>query len=99
MRCFRHLPSSAGGWVAFSSLINLSICIGQSGIDEEPIGVVPDIGNVDLTDAKKKKQKQKGGKRRNKPRFKLVRSEHTRHTMYTTGFGTMPYTVYSHVSA
>ena len=55
-------------------------CIGQLGNDEEPIGVVPDIGNVDLTDAKKKKkkkQKQKGlvggGKRRNKPRFKLVR--------------------------
>ena len=50
---------------------------GQVGIDEEPIGVVPDIGNVDLTDAKMKKKKQKGevggGKRRNKPRFKLVR--------------------------
>ena len=44
------------------------------GIDEEPIGVVPDIGNVDFTDKKKKKQKrvkQKGlggDKRRNKPR-------------------------------
>ena len=49
----------------------------KSGMDEEPIGVVPDIGNVDLTDAKKKKQKQKGGKRRNKPRFKLVRSKHS----------------------
>ena len=73
VHCFRHLPSSAGGWVAFSSFINLSICIVQSGIDEEPIGVVPDIGNVDFTDGKK--QKQKGGKRRNKPRFKLVRSK------------------------
>ena len=50
----------------------------QSGIDEEPIGVVPDIGNVDLTDKKKQQRKrQKGGqggdKRRNKPRFKLIR--------------------------
>ena len=49
-------------------------------MDEEPIGVVPDIGNVDLTEPKKKKPKQKkggagGGKRRNKPRFKLVRGE------------------------
>ena len=56
------------------------ICICKSGMDEEPIGVVPDIGNVDLTDPKRKKPKQKkggagGGKRRNKPRFKLVRSE------------------------
>ena len=40
--------------------------------------MVPDIGNVDLTDKKKQQRKrQKGGKggekRRNKPRFKLIR--------------------------
>ena len=53
-----------------------------TGIDEEPIGVMSDIGNVDFTDAKsiidaksRRKLKQKASessKRRNRPRFKHV---------------------------